>query len=72
MRLGLTPTTKFDRVVIEDARGRRELTKAAFLALPLTERIRCVIERTAKFYDGPNEVDRHEALNGLRRAQAIS
>lgn len=72
MRFVLSPAVQFDRIVIEDARGRRELTKAAFLALPLTERIRCVIERTAKFYDGPTEVDRHEALNGLRRAQAAT
>jgi hypothetical protein len=60
----------FDRVVIRDDQGRRELTKEQFLSLPLSQRIRCVIERTATFYNGVAEVDRHRALNGLRRAEA--
>lgn len=61
---------RFDRVVIVDDHGQRELTKGEFLGLPLSQRIRCVIERTATFYDGTREVDRHAAINGLRRAQA--
>jgi hypothetical protein len=60
----------FDRVVIADDQGRRELSKEDFLSLPLSQRIRCVIERTATFYSGSREVDRHRAINGLRRAEA--
>lgn len=64
------PEARLDRVEIDDETGHRELTKADFLLLPLSQRIRCVIERTARFFDGTREVDRHAALNGLRRAQA--
>ena len=61
---------RFDRVFIDDDSGRRELSQGEFLRLPLSQRIRCVIERTATFFDGAREVDRHAAINGLRRSQA--
>jgi hypothetical protein len=60
----------FDRVVILDHEGRRELSHHEFLKLPLSQRIRCVIERTATFYLGVDEVDRHSAINALRRTEA--
>jgi|LNFM01.1.fsa_nt_gb hypothetical protein len=62
----------FDRVVIQDASGRRELTVEQFLEIPLSERIRSVISRTATFFDGPREVERMSALDSLRRARMAS
>jgi hypothetical protein len=61
---------RFDRVVIFDQEGRRELSQYEFLKLPLSQRIRCVIERTATFYLGIEEVDRHSAINALRKTEA--
>lgn len=65
----IDPEVSFDRVVIFDREGRRELSKHEFLKLPLSQRIRCVIERTATFYSGDEEVDRHGALDALRRTE---
>ncbi len=65
------PPTAFDRVVVEDERGRRELRPDEFLALPLSHRIRCVLERRASFYLGRDEIDRRDALDSLRRARVV-
>jgi hypothetical protein len=54
-----------DRVIISGP-DRRDLSVAEFFRLPLSLRIRCVIERTATFYARGREVDRHEALAALR------
>lgn len=63
------PEVRFDRIVISDAEGQRELSTSQFLGLPLTQRIRCVIERTVRFYWGTQEIDRHAAINAMRRDQ---
>ncbi|MCC6646930.1 MAG: hypothetical protein IT374_15320 [Polyangiaceae bacterium] len=60
----------FDRVVMTDAAGRRELGVEEFLSLPLSVRIRCVLAREAAFFLGAVEVDRKRALDSLRRARA--
>ena len=63
----------FDRVVITDeGAGPRVLNRDEFLRLPLSQRIRCMIQRTASFYAGAREVDRAVALNALRRARIAS
>lgn len=65
------PDAPFDRVIVDDAGGRRELSPDEFFALPLSVRIRCVLERRASFFLGHVEVDRREALDSLRRARAV-
>lgn len=57
----------FDRVVVSDRDGQRQLTPGEFFALPLSSRIRMVLERTVTFYLGRVEIDRNAALEALRR-----
>lgn len=62
----------FDLVLLETAGLRRRLTPNEFFALPLSERIRHVIERTATFMKDGREVDRQTALSRLRVQRAAS
>jgi hypothetical protein len=57
----------FDRVVLDTGAGVRTLTAAEFLAMPLSDRIRAVLERRAEFYLGTAPVDRAVALASMRR-----
>jgi serine/threonine-protein kinase len=68
--IAMTPTTDdlpFDEVVLD---GARRLPAAAFLEMPLSERISRVIARTVSFIRGGVEVDRHAALARLRTRNA--
>jgi hypothetical protein len=47
--------------------GTKTMTPAEFLALPLPQRITCVIQDRARFKDGPRNVDARTALAELRR-----
>ena len=69
MQVTPTPDHLFDRVVIKEGGASRTVSLAEFLELPLSTRIRYVLERSARFYSGPREVDRHGALNALRHAR---
>ena len=60
----------FDRVVVVRAHVTERLTADQFFAMPLSERVRMLIERTARFYLGDVEVDRAAALASLRRSRA--
>ena len=59
----------FDRVVITDVSGSRTLSVEGFLALPLSQRIRLVLDRSVTFFNRDREVDRNLALDGLRKAR---
>ncbi len=59
----------FDRVVITEVSGTRTLSVEGFLALPLSQRIRLVLDRSVTFYSKDREVDRNLALDGLRKAR---
>jgi serine/threonine-protein kinase len=56
----------FDEVLLENDDGERRLSAEAFFELPLSERIRQVIERTVRFLRSGVEVDRQEALAQMR------
>ena len=56
----------FDRVVLSEAGVQRTLSVKEFLALPLSQRIRVVLERKVAFYQDGAEIDRHVALDSLR------
>ena len=60
----------FDRVVLRVEGDTRELTSEQFLEIPLSARIRLVLERSAEFYRSGESVDWNDALNSLRRARS--
>lgn len=60
----------FDRVLLHQGENWVELTVDEFFALPLSHRIRHVIERTVSFKLRGIEVDQREALAALRRMRA--
>ena len=57
----------FDRVVLSKEGKRSSLTAEEFGALPLDQRVRCLLERAVEFYLGATPVDRRLALASLRR-----
>lgn len=58
-------TLPFDRVFIEKNGVESEVSLETFLALPLSERIRLILERRLRFRDGAMEIDRSAALKSL-------
>ena len=60
----------FDEVVLTGEDGEQRLSVDAFFELPLSERIRRVIERSVRFLRGGAEVDRQEALAQMRLMRA--
>lgn len=61
----------FDRVVLSVSGGTRTLSVAEFLELPLTQRIKVVLDRSAVFYHRGAELDRKVALDRLRTRQVV-
>ncbi len=59
-----------DQVRIRRMDGWYEITVREFFGLPLSTRIRHVLERTVEFRRAGQPVDPHEALAELRRLQA--
>jgi hypothetical protein len=59
-------TLPFDRVVLTDGGGRKEISLGDFLTMPLPKRIEHILARTLEFYSGDTLVDRKVALAGLR------
>lgn len=57
----------FDRVALSGSGGSRTLSVADFLALPVSQRIRVVLDRSAVFYHRGSEIDRKVALDRLRK-----
>lgn len=72
MQVATQPPTAlpFDRVVIADAAGTRDLTPEQFFALPLAQRIQFVVEHRASFLAGEERVDPKEALARIRQSRA--
>lgn len=64
------PVLPFDRVVIADDSGTRDLTPEQFFALPLAQRIQFVVEHRASFLAGEERVDSKEALARIRQSRA--
>jgi len=62
----------FDRVTVKQGATLSQLSVDAFLALPLSERIRLVLSRAIEFYHGSQPVDRRVALASLRDAHSPS
>lgn len=60
----------FDRVVIDDGGGTRDLTPEQFFSLPLAQRIQFVVEHRASFLSGEQRVDPKEALARIRQSRA--
>ena len=59
-------STEFDRVEVKDSDGTvKLLTKAAFLALPLNERISHILKGSLKFFNGRSPVPEKDALREL-------
>ena len=70
MKPAVSPVSRLDRIVLQTGLTRRDLTVSEYFALPLSQRIRCVLDRTATFYAGDREIDRQEALDALRVLRA--
>jgi hypothetical protein len=64
---GTASKLPFDSVEVMLDTGTKTMTPAEFLALPLPQRITCVIQDRARFKDGPRNVDARTALAELRR-----
>ena len=60
----------FDSVLIDDGGGWRPISANDFFAIPLSRRIRHVLERTVSFRLKGVEVDRKDALAALRRLKS--
>lgn len=56
----------FNRVVMQTAVGPRHLTVAEFEAIPLTERVRALLEKRVTFYRDYDAIAQEEALRALR------
>jgi hypothetical protein len=52
----------FDHVEIDDAGGKRRLTKGEFEALPLDQRVRAILSKQLKFFRGEKEIPMRDAL----------
>lgn len=56
----------FNRVVVRSARGEQHLTVGEFARVPLTERVRAVLERRVEFFCDQQPIAALDALRALR------
>lgn len=59
-----------DRVVLTEHGEERSMSLEDFFDLPLSKRIRFLIDGAARFYAGSEQVDTGDALAHLRKIQA--
>jgi hypothetical protein len=60
-------TAAFDRVLVPQANGQTaSYTQQEFMELPVDDRVRMILARTATFYRGEIVIDQTEALKGIR------
>jgi hypothetical protein len=59
-------TLPFNGVVVQTKDGTKRLTVAEFEALPLTERVRALLEKRVAFYRDQTPLDANAALRALR------
>ena len=64
--------TMFDAVKIRREGAWREISLESFFALPLSERVRHVIQRTVVFLENGQPVDQKTALAELRKARVAA
>jgi hypothetical protein len=55
----------FDAILIDDERGKRSVSLAEFLQLPLGERVRLILGRKLEFWKGNRQIERGAALKSL-------
>ena len=60
----------FDRVALNSDAGIAQLSVEQFCRLPLTERLRAVLERRVEFFCGSERVEPLDALRALRESAA--
>ncbi len=60
----------FDTVFLREPSSWREITIDEFFELPLSERVRHVLERNVAFWRDGVEIDKKEALAVLRKLRA--
>jgi hypothetical protein len=56
----------FDRVILKSERGEQRLTISEFEAIPLTQRVRAILEKRIEFYLDQARVEQSQALRALR------
>ena len=61
------PKLPFNRVIMQTAAGSKRLTVAEFEAIPLTERVRALLEKRVTFYRDYDPITQEEALRALRQ-----
>jgi hypothetical protein len=61
-------TLPFDMISIARAEGAQSVSLAEFLAMPLDERVRLIMEKRLQFFAGDAPVDRGIGLRGLMSA----
>lgn len=59
----------FDRVLLALPTGKEVLDVRRFMALPLHDRVRHVLQREVEFFMGPLPIDRRLALRALMQGQ---
>ncbi len=62
----------FDRVELRDGTAVSTLTPSEYMALPLSQRIRAVIERRVRFFAGRTELAGDAALDAMRKLHAAA
>jgi hypothetical protein len=56
----------FNRVVLKSGQGDKRLTVPEFEAIPLTQRVRALLEKRVEFYLDQARVEQTQALRALR------
>ena len=55
----------FDSIAIDDVSGEQRLSVEEFLAVPLTTRVKWIMEKRLRFFSGATSVDRGLGLRSL-------
>jgi hypothetical protein len=56
----------FNRVIVRTAKGDQHLTVSEFERVPLTERVRALLEKRVEFFRDQQRVEQNDALRALR------
>ena len=55
----------FDSIAIDDVSGEQRLSIEEFLAVPITTRVRWIMEKRLRFFMGASAIDRGLGLRSL-------
>ena len=61
-------TLPFDSIAIDDVSGEQRLSVEEFLAIPITRRVKWIMEKRLRFFMGGSSVDRGLGLRSLMSA----